>query len=147
MGPSTAPLQAAEELRQRCSLGRRDQPTTARTNRPERRLQGQGVQAIPPYASSRDPSSDSTGMAFGGNELVPELDKIATAPQKTKWLRACCLPEARRMDRHQTSELFCNRRTNMRRWWSWPPKNTASTWTSRCSARGRNQYTARSRAR
>ena len=44
------------------------------------------------------------------------------------------------MDRHQTSELFCNRRTNMRRWWFWPPKNTASTWISRCSARGRNQY-------
>ena len=28
----------------------------------------------------------------------------------------------------------------MRRWWFWPPKKTASTWTSRCSARGRNQY-------
>jgi hypothetical protein len=23
--------------------------------------------------------------------------------------------------------LFCNSRTNMRRWWSCPPKNTAST--------------------
>ena len=95
----------------------------------------------------RNHGSDSHGIAFGGVELVAALDKIATAPHKPKWLRACYLPEARRMDRNQTSELFCNRRTNMRRWWSWPPKNTASTWISRCSERGRNQYTARSRAR
>ena len=47
------------------------------------------------------------------------------------------------MDRHQILELFCNRCTNMRRWWLWPPKNTAGTWITRCSARGRNQYTAR----
>ena len=42
------------------------------------------------------------------------------------------------MDRHQILELFCNRCTNMRRWWLWPPKNTAGTWITRCSGRGRN---------
>ena len=50
------------------------------------------------------------------------------------------VPELRRMDRHQTSQLFCKRRTIMWRWWFWPAKNIANTWISRCSARARNQY-------
>jgi hypothetical protein len=43
----------------------------------------------PVLLQQRDPISDSPGMAFGGGELVPELNKIATAPQKPKWLLAC----------------------------------------------------------
>jgi len=48
----------------------------------------------------RNPISDSPGMAFEGVALVPELNKIATAPQKPKWLRTYYLPEATTMDRH-----------------------------------------------
>jgi hypothetical protein len=44
----------------------------------------------PVLLQQRDPISDSPGMAFGGVELVAGLGKVATAPQKPKWLRACC---------------------------------------------------------
>ena len=44
----------------------------------------------PVLLQQRDPISDSPGMAFGGVALVAVLNKMATAPQKPKWLRACC---------------------------------------------------------
>jgi len=44
----------------------------------------------PVLLQQRNPISDSPGMAFGGVELVAGLDKVATVPQKPKWLRACC---------------------------------------------------------
>ena len=44
----------------------------------------------PVLLQQRNPISDSPGMAFGGVALVAVLNKMATAPQKPKWLRACC---------------------------------------------------------
>jgi hypothetical protein len=37
-----------------------------------------------------DQPSEPLGVFWGEIELVLELNKIATAPQKPKWLRACC---------------------------------------------------------
>jgi len=44
----------------------------------------------PVLLKQRNHVSDSPGIAFGGVELMSELNEIATAPQKPKWLRVCC---------------------------------------------------------
>ena len=131
----TASKKPLSPPRQRHSRGPRVQGAAAHTNRPECR------------GSQRKASAHEGNLRAGQHGL--HLTPLPFArPKTTSWVLPWSLKDHITSQRRaQTSELFCNRRTNMRRWWSWPPKNTASTWTSRWSARGRNQYTARSRAR